>query len=217
MSKGKLFYSVALISLLMGAVTPFVNAAQPTFSKSAIVISDEANQTWGTKVSKVYNWKNSNYDFAGAKVIIVDRNFVDGPSTAMEASKEQGEKYDDQAYNKLANSPFIEKLREALNNGALIVFHGNDDHKLNDSLVYQLFNVTGPVETHSDNFQAVAIYKPTGQQTTSLTAFYYNRKVSKDKIVNDAVNYFNADNQLTSNGTTVQPLATTPGGGSLTI
>ncbi|WP_018133189.1 hypothetical protein [Effusibacillus pohliae] len=214
MRKVKLLLSVALTSMILSSVTPLVTAAQPTCSKPAIVITDETNQSWGSNVSRVYNWHSAKYDFTGAKVIVVNRNLVDGPSTALAASKEQSEKYDEQAFNKLANSPFIANLREALNNGAMIVFHGNEDKKLNDSLVYKLFNVTGPVETHSDNFQAVAIYKPAGQQTTSLTAFYYNKKVSTDQIVKDAVKHFNTGNQSPSI-MTVQPQSTTPGGGSL--
>jgi len=226
--------SSILVATLI-APTTYAHGA-PTLSSGAQIsgtnpvptdVITDSQGSLSSELSAVYSWNDpsSSYNFSNAKVVVVNRGISSTTSsatvpaalsTSILPSKTALGKSAANALAGIQNAPFLASLKLALAHGDFIVFTGNADGLLQDSLVDESLGVTGPQETHGSGLQAIGIYMPKGATIPIMDAFSYTKIPSLASIV-QTVDYAYQRNvtkwnaELLSANTTSSSTTTTTG------
>ncbi|QQE79713.1 hypothetical protein [Alicyclobacillus sp. SO9] len=186
-------------------------AASTNSNPSTVLVKNNSDNSgkFKNQVDRVYSPKTKSSNFnLNANIIVVHRNLIPGQSTATLPGKYKKGKPDIKAFNSIYNSPYMQKLRNAYNNGSLIVLAGNNDGKLTDSLIYKLFNTSGAEEIHSSDFQALGLYKSPKTNRARIVAFNFNKKNVGIKYILKSAKIFYENNIAgKTTSSSIQPMS----------
>lgn len=211
---------VSTFALVFSSVSAYAQT-QNSNSLNTVVISDSARGSSNSAAvlnngtTRLYNWSQASVaNLSDANVIVLQRDAIPGVSTAESATKQHGERYDQAAYNAIMRSGYVKALRAALNRGAMIVFTGNSDKRLNDSLLLATLGLpadSAAVMNHGSETQAIAVYAPndTAPLITSFT--YYGITPNLNQIVSNADKYFEEGSMQQQQAAMVSPATASTG------